>query len=107
MPAELTRIYDRLYAWSAALGFAGFDPFDGLNSRLFQATPFRKYRFPRLALTQLIKRSPVNLRPLLGVEPGVNPKAIALFALAELSRHRATDDERHANNARDLLTRLL
>ena len=107
MPADLTRIYDRLYTWSSERGFAGFDPFDGLNSRVFQATPLKNYRLPRLLLTQLVKRSPVNWRSLLRIQPGVNPKAIALFALAELSRYRATRGDAHGQNARKLLTTLL
>ncbi len=107
MPSDLEPIYDRLYAWCAVRGFAGSDPFDGLNSRVFQATPLKNYRLPRLALTQLVKRSPVNLRPLLSVPAGVNPKALSLLALAELSRFRATGDEHHAENARELLTRLI
>lgn len=100
-------IYDELYAWCESRGFAGSDPFDGLNSRIFQATPLKDHRLPRLALTQLVKRSPVNLRRLLKVPPGVNPKGVALFALAELSRYRATRFEEHASRARELLDRLL
>jgi hypothetical protein len=69
--------------------------------------PLRNYRLPRLALTQLIKRSPVNLRPVLRVPPGVNAKALALFALAELSRYRATGEVYHAENARQLLGQLM
>jgi hypothetical protein len=106
MPADLTAIYDRVYSYAEARGFSGFDPFDGLNSRLFQATPLKSYRLPRLVLTQLVKRSPVNLRPLLMVDSGVNPKGIALFALGEMSRYRLTRDERHRENARELLDRL-
>ncbi|HTH51592.1 MAG TPA: hypothetical protein VL501_06650, partial [Pyrinomonadaceae bacterium] len=106
MAQDLARIYDRLYAWCEARGFAGSDPFDGLNSGVFQATPLRNHRVPRLALTQLVKRSPVNLRRLLGVPHGVNSKGIALFALAEMSRYRSTGDEGHAARARDLLGRL-
>jgi hypothetical protein len=39
-------------------------------------------RWFRLALTQAVKRSPVNLRPLLGIKEGINPKALALFLSA-------------------------
>src|SRR4051812_4534904 len=106
MPAELERIYNRLFAWSAARGFAGYDPFDALNSRILLRTPLRNHRLARLALTQLVKRSPVNLRPLLAVDAGVNPKAIALFALAELSRYRVTRESYSAENARRLLDQL-
>src|SRR5438874_1572241 len=107
MSAPLDVIYERLYAWCSALGFAGADPFDALNSRVFQATPLRKYRLPRLALTQLVKRSSINLRSLLGIDPEVNSKAVALFALAELSRFRVTGDESNAKRARLLLDTLL
>jgi hypothetical protein len=107
MAVELERIYDRLFAWCEARGFAGYDPFDGLNSRVFRATPLRSYRLARLALTQFVKRSPLNMRPLLAIEPGVNAKAVALFALAELSRFRRTGDEAHAIRAKTLLDQLL
>jgi len=62
--------------------FAGYDPYDGLNSRLFQKTPFYKSRIFRLAAIQLIKRVPVNIRPLLLIPKTQNPKAIALFLMA-------------------------
>ena len=103
MSSDLTVIYDRLYAWCESRGFAGPDPFDGLNSRVFRATPFANYRSPRLVLTQLVKRSPIDLRPLLRVAAGVNPKGVALFALAELSRFRETGARVHEDNARRLL----
>lgn len=104
---DLERIYERLFAWAAGRGFAGSDPFDGLNSELMQATPLRKFRLPRLVLTQAVKRSPVDLRHVLRIPAGVNPKGIALFALAELSRFRTTGDLTHQKNARSLLDRLL
>ncbi len=107
MPASLSAVYDRLYAWCAARGFAGFDPFDGLNSRVFQATPLRNYLLPRLLFTQLVKRSAVNLRSLLLIPPGVNAKAVALFSMAEMSRYRATGVQHHAANAKRLLDQLL
>lgn len=69
-------------------GWAGRDPYDALNSRLLKFLPFLDFKFFRLAMTQVVKRSPVNLRPLLLVPPGRNPKGIALFlaAMARLSR---------------------
>lgn len=109
MPADLKidDTYERLYGWCDARGFAGSDPFDGLNSRVFAATPFYKSRLARFAVTQVVKRSPVDLRPLLAVRPGVNAKGIALFALAELSRWRKTKNTLHRERAATLLERLL
>jgi uncharacterized protein YyaL (SSP411 family) len=107
MASDLEDIYDRLYAYCEAEGFAGHDPFDGLNSVLFQLTPVKYLRVARLAWLQIIKRSPIDLRRVLRVEKGVNPKTLALFALAELSRYRATKDPAHADNAKELLSGLL
>jgi hypothetical protein len=47
------------------------------------------------------------LRSLLKIEKEVNPKGLALFALGELSRFRATGNTIYAENARHLLSRLL
>ena len=61
---------------------AGFDPYDALNSALFARTPLAESRLARLTLTQILKRSPINLRPMLLVAPRQEPKAIALFLTA-------------------------
>ena len=103
---NVQKIYDELFAYCEAENFAGYDPFDGLNSRLFQASPLKYFALSRLAWLQMVKRSAKNLRPTLKVEKGVNPKGIALFALAELSRFRATYKSCHAENAKQFLTKL-
>ena len=107
MREELEEVYERARAWARARGYAGRDPFDGLNSRLFQSTPLRRSRLARLAWTQAFKRSPLSLRALALVPEERNSKGTALFALASLSRYRATGDEEHAAEARALLDQLL
>jgi hypothetical protein len=75
--------------------WAGYDPYDVLNSSLYLALPFLHSRWPRLVLTQALKRSPVNIRPLLGVPPTQNAKAMGLFAeaLVRLVRLGLIEDE--------------
>ena len=75
--------------------WAGYDPYDALNSRVFGLTPFAKSRICRIAITQIMKRLPVNIRPLLLVSREQNPKAIGLFlmALLKLSRLGLFDRE--------------
>jgi hypothetical protein len=107
MRTDLDKIYDELFAWCESEDFAGYDPFDGLNSRVFQATPLKYFALSRLAWLQLVKRSATNLRPLLKIEKGLNAKGIALFALAEISRFRTTHEDRHKQNAHLLLEKLL
>ena len=91
--------FDQLLAWCRDHDFAGHDPFDALNSSVFQATPLANSRNARLIWTQLVKRSPLDLRPLARVPAQRNPKAIALFALALRKR---SDTE-----ARQLLSDLI
>jgi rhamnogalacturonyl hydrolase YesR len=60
--------------------FMGWDPYDGLNSSLFQQIPLLpKKRLARLIWIQGIKKLPLNLRPLLRIKKGLNPKGLALF----------------------------
>lgn len=70
----------KLIAYCEKEEYKGYDPYDGLNSKLFQRLPvIPKKRFPRLAWIQLFKRLPVNLRPLVGIGKEYNPKGLALF----------------------------
>ncbi|MHB8078579.1 MAG: hypothetical protein ACYDIE_04915 [Candidatus Krumholzibacteriia bacterium] len=76
--AELLRIARRVWATLATAGFAGSDPYDGLNSRLL-APVLGRSRLLRLAVIQGVKRSPLDLRSLLRIPPGLNPKGLALI----------------------------
>lgn len=78
----------KLLAYCQANNWAGYDPYDALNSPVFDALPFLNARLPRLALTQLLKRSPVNVRQFLRIPKTQNPKAIALFLSAFLNLSR-------------------
>lgn len=63
---------------TSAEDFSGSDPYDGLNSRLLGPLT-RRSRLLGRCLTQVVKSSPLNLRPLLGVPAGSNPKGLALL----------------------------
>lgn len=78
MDAELKNSLVRLRGYVEAEGFKGYDPYDALNSPLLEKLTLGR-KWPRIAALQLMKRSPVNLRPLLGVPTGFNPKALGLF----------------------------
>lgn len=103
----LGETYDQLRDWCRVREFSGHDPFDALNSELFQATPFKNLRLARLAWSQLNKRSPFNLRGAAGVPAERNAKGIALFCLAALANHRRVKTNQSAAEARELLDILL
>ncbi len=75
---DLRQIANDVLQWAIERDFKGTDPYDGLNSRLL-APILKKSRFLSLITIQVVKRCPVNLRPLLRVPPGRNPKGLALF----------------------------
>ena len=55
--------------------FRGWDPYDGLNSRLLHAIPFLdRSALARLVVIQGFKRSPVNLRRFVPRESGTANK---------------------------------
>jgi hypothetical protein len=85
---QVTTTLDRLISYCEENEWAGHDPYDALNSKIFMALPFLDSRLPRLVLTQALKRSPINVRSLLQVPKTQNPKALALFlsAFVKLSK---------------------
>jgi hypothetical protein len=107
MAVDLNTAHRDLWNWCRSQGFAGYDPYDGLNSSLFQATPLRHSRAARLAWTQFLKRSPFNLRKIAGVPAERNAKGIALFALAALADYRRLQTKEAEVNARELLDDLI
>jgi len=58
--------------------FAGYDPYDALNSPIIRILTFGQ-KYGRIAWTQLMRRLPFNLRPLLLVPQEHNPKGLGLF----------------------------
>jgi hypothetical protein len=84
----------------------GWDPYDALNSSFLQFASFDK-KWLRIAVTQMLKRSPVNLRLLLGVPKSRSPKALGLIASAYLLRYRKTGKNSCLEKARGLLDWLI
>src|SRR5256886_14465478 len=107
MPIDLQMADRDLWKYCRAQGLAGYDPYDGLNSRLFQSTPFNKSRVARLVWTQFHKRSPINFRSWVGIPRERNAKAMALFALAALADFRRDPTKENEVEARELLDDLI
>lgn len=72
--------FSRLRAYCEAEGYKGWDPYDGLNSKVFQALPLlKKSALCRLVMIQGFKRSPFNFRHLALVPKEYNAKGVGLF----------------------------
>lgn len=81
----------RIRAWGEARDWRGRDPYDALTSPLAPALTLGSPLGRRL-LTQAVKRSPLDLRPLLRIPPAHNAKALALVA-SGYARLAAAGDE--------------
>jgi hypothetical protein len=94
---ELATGIARIRAWGEERDWRGYDPYDALNTPY--GRPLTVGRpLGRRVLTQVVKRSPVNLRPVLRIEPTWNAKALALVASAYA---RLWASNSHDEDARD------
>ena len=91
MDSELRTPILKLLDFCEANDWAGYDPYDALNSKVLEALPFLNSRIPRIVLTQGLKRSPFNIRKLLFIPRVQNAKAIALFLAAFIKLSRAEE----------------
>lgn len=108
MQKQLDTVCQRLLDYFQQNEFKGYDPFDGLNSALFQALPIiNNNRFCKLAWLQLHKRLPVNLRPFVGIGKSQNPKAIALIIMGLVYAYRRNRHEADLLLAKELAATLL
>lgn len=88
--------FKALTAFCEAEEFKGYDPYDGLNSSLFQKMPvIPKSRFMRLAWIQFFKRSPINFRKMVGVKKDYNPKALGLFLSGYCNLYKTDGNPAH------------
>jgi hypothetical protein len=83
-----------------ACDHCGWDPYDALSSPLVRT--LARGRLARGAAIQALKRSPVNVRPLVGVRPRRHTKGLALFASAYARLDRLGLGAGHLARARAL-----
>jgi hypothetical protein len=99
-------VQERVFETARELDYSGYSKHDALNApwmeRLAGGSRLRRFGF-----IQTVMRSPVHIRPWLGVRTARNPKGIALFARALLARDRAAGERRHLDEARSLVEWLI
>jgi len=78
----------KVQRWVEAHDYKGYEPFDGLSSWA-RPLAFGSILGDRL-LMQLIRQSPINLRPLLGVTPKDSTKGRGYMAWGYLTLYRTT-----------------
>jgi len=98
----------KVLSYVEAADYAGYDPYDALNSPLIQRIGARS-KVVRIGATQFLRRCPLNVRSILGIRKGHNPKAIGLFLWSYTKLYAATKEACHLERIDyllDLLDRL-
>lgn len=89
---EIIEALTALREYCANNDYKGWDPYDGLNSRVFKAIPLIGCSaIIRLCWIQLFKRSPFNLRRILLVPKQHNAKGVALALQAHCEMYHTIE----------------
>lgn len=107
MTLEVNKVLDKLQGYCESEDYKGWDPFDGLNSKVFQSLPLKKYRLTRLMWIQFFKKSPINLRKIFKVEKDLNPQGLALFISGYCKLFKMTADESYKEKIQFLSEKLI
>jgi len=108
MQDKIVTSFCKLKSYCEAENFKGWDPFDGLNSRLFRRFPYiNKNNYARLAWIQLFKKCPINLRKLVLIEKGYNPKGLGLFLSGYCNLYRINRDEEYLEKIRYFIEKIM
>ena len=81
----------KLDQWVERANWKGYDTFDGLSS---PCAKFFTFNNPLLkqCWQQGVRRFPINLRPLLGIKPGMSTKGMGFFAQGYLRLYQTHGD---------------
>lgn len=93
---------EKLRNYIEANNFAGYDPYDALNSPILRTLSFNS-KYLRIFFIQLLKRSPFNFRSLIGIKKGLNPKALGLFLWGHAKLYAVEKQKSHLNTISRLL----
>ena len=88
----------RLSDWLEQNDYSAYDTFDGLNATLLRPFAFRN-KLLETVIQQGIRRFPLNLRPLVGVQRSQSTKGMAFLARGFIRLHQATGDAAWAEKA--------
>jgi rhamnogalacturonyl hydrolase YesR len=103
----IERNFDLLRQFVEEEVYKGWDPYDGLNSPVIQNAFLGNSRLFRLFWIQAFKKSPLNLRPLFGINKDYNPKGLGLFLAGYCNLYKKDNKEEYLEKIRFLSNKIL
>jgi len=87
--------------------YTGYDPYDALTSPIFKLPILKSQKQIRFLSQQLIKRFPINLRPVLFIKKDVNPVTLGLCIQGYANRYSIYNDQEDLIKINQLVDRLI
>jgi len=94
----------RLYVYCKNQNWAGYDPYDALNSPHFKHL---SNKWARIVITQIFRHLPLDLRYFFKIEKSSNPKALALFIRSLIKLSSIVDSGNYKDELNKISDRLL
>lgn len=108
MLSKIESSFEKLKQYCEKENFRGWDPFDGLNSAVFNSLPLvRSNKLTRLIWIQLFKKNPFNLRKIAMVAKGENPKGLALFLSGYCNLYKIDPKDEYLDKIKMLADKLI
>src|SRR5262245_54122246 len=96
----------KLDRWVEQNNWKAYDTFDGLSSPYARFFTFN-HPLLKICWQQGVRRCAINLRPLLGIKPGMSTKGMGFFAQGYLRLHQTHGDAVYLQKAKFCLQWLM
>lgn len=97
MQEKVLKSLKKVEGWVQRNNYKGYEPFDGLSS-IFRPLTFGNLFLDRLLL-QIIRQSPINLRPIFGIKPQDSTKGRGYMVRGYLNMFKLRGDEKYKDKA--------
>jgi len=87
--------------------YKGWDLYDALLSKYYKKGSIFDSFYPRYIWTQVNKRAPINLRPLMRVPKSLNPKGLSLILRGYCELYKQSMNEMYLDSAKQVLEQML
>lgn len=103
---NIKHVIARLQQYIEQEDYKGWDPYDALNGKIIRWLTLG-IKPLRIAAIQLMRKNPLNKRPIFGIRKGINPKGMGLIVYGYLNMYERTGDSQYSEKAKEVLKWLI